>query len=79
MVANNRPTHINIVRAKFVADDILIFLLFFFFFFFSEKTSPDISCESAAWQTIHMKCQDMFSSENKKKSNLSYALVVIGA
>ena len=76
MVANNRPTHINIVQAKFVADDILIFLLFFFF---SEKTSPDISCESAAWQTIHMKCQDMFSSENKKKSNLSYALVVIGA
>ena len=30
---------------------------------------------------IHMKCQDLFSSENKKKkkSKLSYALIVIGA
>ena len=26
-----------------------------------------------------MKCQDLFSSENKKKSKLSSALVVIGA
>ena len=27
-----------------------------------QKTSLDISCESsAAWQTIHMKCQDLFS------------------
>ena len=36
-------------------------------FYFSEKTSLDILCESSAWQTIHMKCQDLFSSENKKK------------
>ena len=35
-----------------------------YIFYFSEKTSIDISCEL---QMIHMKCQDMFSSENKKK------------
>ena len=34
---------------------------FYFIFYFSEKTSLDISCESSAWQTIHMKCQDLFS------------------
>ena len=38
--------------------------------------SLDISCELSAWQMIHMKCQDLFSSENKKKSKLSSALVV---
>ena len=38
-----------------------------FFFFFSEKTHLDISCESSAWQMIHMKCQDLFSLKNKKK------------
>ena len=37
------------------ADDIL---KFFFFFNFSKKTSLDISCESSAWQKIHMKYQD---------------------
>ena len=26
-----------------------------------------MSRESSAWQLIHMKCQDLFSSENKKK------------
>ena len=36
------------------------------FFYFSEKTSLDISCESSAWQMIHMKCQDLFSLKNKK-------------
>ena len=50
-----------------------------FIFYFSEKTSLDISCESSAWQTIHMKCQDLFSFENKKRSKLSSAIVVIGA
>ena len=38
-----------------------------FIFYFSEKTSLDISCELSAWQMIHMKYQDLFSSENKKK------------
>ena len=37
------------------------------FFYFSEKTSLDISCESSAWQMIHMKCQDLFSLNFKKK------------
>ena len=50
-----------------------------FILYFSEKTNLDISCESSAWQTIHMKCQDLFSSENKKKSKLLFALVMIGA
>ena len=31
------------------------------------KTSLDISCELSAWQTIQMKCQDLFSLKNKKK------------
>ena len=43
------------------------FFIYFFFFYFSEKTSLDISCESSAWQTIDMKCQDMFSLKKKKK------------
>ena len=40
-----------------------------FFFFFSKKTSLDISCESSAWQMIHMKCQDLFSLKNEKKNS----------
>ena len=53
-----------------------------FFFYFLEKTSLAISCESSAKQTIHMKCQDLFSLKNKKKiknKKLSSAAVVIGA
>ena len=49
------------------ADDIFFFYLFIYFFLFSEKTSLDVSCESSAWQTIHMKCQDLFSLKKKKK------------
>ena len=40
---------------------------FFYFFYFSEKTSLDISCESSAMQTIHLKCTDLFSLKNRKK------------
>ena len=36
------------------------------FFYFSKKTSLDISSESSAWQTIHMKCQDLFSLKKNK-------------
>ena len=53
-----------------------------FFFYFSEKTSLDISCESSAKQTIHMKCQDMFPLKKKKIKKfkkLSSAAVVTGA
>ena len=46
-------------QAEFVADDI-----YFYFFNFSMKTSLDISCESSAMQTIHMKYQDFFSLKN---------------
>ena len=52
--------------------------LFFNFFYFSEIISLDILCKSSAWQTIHMKCQDLFSMKDKKKSKLSFAAVVIG-
>ena len=38
----------------------------FLVFSISEKISLDISCQSPAWQTIHMKCQDLFSLANKK-------------
>ena len=51
-----------------------------FFFYFSEKTSLGISSESSAKQTIHTKCQDLFSLKNiKKYKKLSSAAVVIGA
>ena len=52
------------------ADDnfyLFIFFLLFIYFFFSEKTSLDITRESSAWQTIHMKCQDLFFFSEKKK------------
>ena len=35
--------------------------IFYIFFYFSEKTS-------LAWQTIHMKFQDLFSLKNKKEN-----------
>ena len=37
-----------------------------FFIFFIENKS-DILCESSAKQTIHMKCQNLFSTKNKQK------------
>ena len=48
------------------ADD-NFFYLFIFFLFFRENKSY-ISCES--WQTIHMKCQYLFSLKKKKKPNV---------
>ena len=42
----------------------------FFFFFFLEKIRFDISCESSARQTIHMKCQILFSQKNTEKNKL---------
>ena len=59
-------------------------LLGVFLGFFSEKTSLDISCESSAKWTIHMKCQDLFSLKKRiiiknDKKKLSSAAVVTGA
>ena len=36
-------------------------------FYFSEKISLYISRESSVWQTIHMKCQDIFALKIKSK------------
>ena len=47
------------------------------FDFFQKKTSLDISCESSAKQTIHMKYQDLFSLRNKKIKNLEPGLLQI--
>ena len=48
-----------------------IFMLFIFLgvivLHFSEKIRLDISCESSAKQTIHLKCQVLFSLKNNKK------------
>ena len=41
--------------------------------FFKRKVSLDISCESSAWQIIHMKCQDKFFSEKTYFKKLSAA------
>ena len=49
---------------------------FIFFFYISEKTSLDISCESSAQQTIHMKFQDLFSLKNQKKKKKKISNVV---
>ena len=46
---------------------------FKFLFYFSEKTSLDISCESSAWQMIHMKCQDLFFLKKKMSSAINFA------
>ena len=45
----------------------IISLWTFYFFFFSKEKTLEISCELFAWQTIHMKCQDIFSMKNKNK------------
>ena len=38
---------------------------FLFHFYFLQKTNLDISCESSAKQTNHMKFQDLFSLKIK--------------
>ena len=59
------------------ADDNFVYLFIYLFFFFSEKTSLDISCESSAWQMIHMKCLDLFSLKNNKKKKFECRLLQI--
>ena len=53
--------------------------IFFYYYYFSEKTSLDISCESSAWQTIHMKCQDLFSLKNKNFFECRLLQILLGA
>ena len=47
----------------------------FFYYYFQRKTSLDISCESSEARNIktcfHMKYQDLFSLEKKKKFRMS--------
>ena len=38
------------------------------------KTNLDISCESSAKQTIHMKYQDLFSLKIKKKKYKNFKM-----
>ena len=47
-----------------------------FFYLFFQRKQVNISCESSAKQTIHLKCQDLFCLKKKKK--MSSAAVVIG-
>ena len=45
-----------------------------YFSYFSQKTGYDISCKLSSKETICMKCQILFSGENKKNViNLSFA------
>ena len=43
------------------------------FSYFSQKAGFDISCKSSLLETIYMKCQILFSGENKK--NISKCLL----
>ena len=57
--------------SKIVADNILNYSLSFF-----REIRLVISCESSAWQMIHMKCQALFFSEKYKKIKMPPAAVV---
>ena len=58
------------------ADDILKY----FVFVFSGEIRLDISCESSARQTIHMKFQVLFSHIiNTKKYRISSGTILLGA
>ena len=45
---------------------------------FSEKISIDISCESSAWQRIHVEHQALFSLKDKTKK-IKVSSAAIGA
>ena len=44
-------------------------------FFCSEKTNLDIPCGSSAKQTIHIKCQDLFSLKSLRNNFTSYPTI----
>ena len=60
---------------------LFIFLFFHFLFFvFFRKIRLDISCKLSAYQTIHMKCQVLFSLKNsKKKIRMLSATILLSA
>ena len=53
----------------------VILFIYLFFFFRENKISLDILCELSAWQTIHMKCRDLFSLKKKKKKKKFHTVV----
>ena len=57
-------------RITVTADDILNFFSYFSKKKKKKKKLVNISCESSAWQTINLKCQELFSLRNKKKKNV---------
>ena len=54
--------------------------IFYYSFYFSEKINLDISCESSAQQTMHLKCHELFSWEKKtsKRGLLQFWLALQG-
>ena len=50
----------------------------YFVIVFPDKIMLDISCESSAWQRIHMKHQALFSSKGKSENNKSVVCCNIG-
>ena len=54
-------------------------LFFLFYFNLLKKIRLDVSCESSAWQRIHLKYQSYFLRRTMKKySRLSSEAVLIG-
>ena len=48
-------------------------------YLFSEKTNLDISTDLSAWQTIHMKCQDLYTLKKKRAIRMASATYFLGA
>ena len=68
------PCFLMFIKQKIAADTLN------FYFYLSKKTRLDISCESSAYQRIHLKHQVLFSLKNNEKIfMMSSASVVIGA
>ena len=61
---SNKPLLRLALWVKFSADDILKY-----FSYIPQKARVDISCKLSPVETIHMKCQILFSGKNKKKNH----------
>ena len=62
------------VPIKLAADNITFFYIFYF-----HKKCLDILCESSTKHMIQMKCLDLFSMKNKKKTECCLIQVLLGA